>query len=140
MIRLRESRSGSSFAALCDKADYVLAMGTCAAFGGIPAAPPNPTESSGLQFTNNQPGGLLGPEWRSRAGLPVLNLAGCPVDAATMIKTMGLVLKGMPLELDTVSSALDRQAPAFQTRYTRNAVRPRRWGIPATAVLVPSSQ
>lgn len=86
--------------ALCDMADYVLAMGTCAAFGGIPAAPPNPTQSSGLQFTNNQPGGLLGPEWRARAGLPVLNLAGCPVDAATMIKTMGRVLKGMPLDLD----------------------------------------
>jgi Ni,Fe-hydrogenase I small subunit len=30
-------------AALCDGAEYVLAMGTCAAFGGIPAAPPNPT-------------------------------------------------------------------------------------------------
>ena len=86
--------------ALCDMPDYVLAMGTCAAFGGIPAAPPNPTESGGPQFTNNQPGGLLGPEWRARAGLPVLNLAGCPVDAATMIKTMGLVPKGMPLDLD----------------------------------------
>src|SRR4029077_20996202 len=39
-----------TIAALCDRADYVLAMGTCAAFGGIPAAPPNPTESSVLQF------------------------------------------------------------------------------------------
>ena len=45
-------------AALCNKAEYVLAMGTCAAFGGIPAAPPNPTESSGLQFTPRQ-------TWRS---------------------------------------------------------------------------
>ena len=87
-------------AALCDKADYVLAMGTCAAFGGIPAAPPNPTESSGLQFRNDRPGGLLSPEWRSRAGYPVLNLAGCPVDAATMIKTMGWILNEAPLELD----------------------------------------
>ena len=86
--------------ALCHKADYVLAMGTCAAFGGIPAAPPNPTESGGLQFSNDRPGGLLGPEWRSRAGYPVLNLAGCPVDAATMVKTMSQVLDGMPLELD----------------------------------------
>jgi len=86
--------------ALCDKAEFVLAMGTCASFGGIPAAPPNPTESSGLQFNNDQPGGLLDPMWRSRAGLPVLNLAGCPVDAATMIKTMSWILKGMPLELD----------------------------------------
>ena len=57
-------------AALCDKADYVLAMGTCAAFGGIPAAPPNPTESSGLQFRNDRPGGLLGPEWRSEPDTP----------------------------------------------------------------------
>ena len=48
-------------AALCSKAEYVLAMGTCAAFGGIPAAPPNPTESSGLQFRLEKPGGLLEP-------------------------------------------------------------------------------
>jgi len=34
-------------------------MGTCAAFGGIPAAPPNPTEASGIQFTLDKPGGLL---------------------------------------------------------------------------------
>jgi hydrogenase small subunit len=86
--------------ALCDRADYVLAMGTCAAFGGIPAAPPNPTDSSGLQFRNERPGGLLRPDWRSRAGYPVLNLSGCPVDAATMIQTMGRSLGGLPLELD----------------------------------------
>ena len=55
---------------LCDRADYVLAMGTCAAFGGIPAAPPNPTESSGLQFRNDRPGGLLGPDWRIAPDTP----------------------------------------------------------------------
>ena len=87
--------------ALCDKADYVFAMGTCSSFGGIPASPPNPTESSGLQFTNGQPGGLLPTEWRSRAGLPVVNLAGCPVDATTMINTLGWVLRGLPIELDS---------------------------------------
>ncbi|HKE56887.1 MAG TPA: hypothetical protein VKB46_09305 [Pyrinomonadaceae bacterium] len=86
--------------ALCDRADFVLAMGTCASFGGIPAAPPNPTESTGLQFQNDNHGGLLDQDWRSRSGLPVLNLSGCPVDAATMIKTMSWILKGMPLELD----------------------------------------
>jgi Ni,Fe-hydrogenase I small subunit len=86
--------------ALCDRATYVFAMGTCAAFGGIPAAPPNPSSSGGLQYDLARPGGLLGEEWRSRAGLPVLNLAGCPTDAATMIRTMTWVLQGMPLELD----------------------------------------
>ncbi|MGZ6571838.1 MAG: NADH-quinone oxidoreductase subunit B family protein [Solirubrobacteraceae bacterium] len=87
-------------AALCDRAEFVIAMGSCAAFGGIPAAPPNPPESVGLQFTNARAGGLLDPEWRSRSGLPVINLSGCPVDAATMIETMGLLLDGQIPELN----------------------------------------
>jgi Ni,Fe-hydrogenase I small subunit len=90
-------------AALCEKAEYVLAMGTCAAFGGIPASPPNPTESSGLQFSLDKAGGLLKPEWRSRAGFPVFNLSGCPVDAVTMLRTMGLILNGQPPALDTLN-------------------------------------
>ena len=87
-------------AALCQEAEYVIAMGSCAAFGGIPAAPPNPSESVGLQFTNARPGGLLDPEWRSRAGLPVVNLSGCPVGAGTMIETMNLLLDGHLPELN----------------------------------------
>jgi Ni,Fe-hydrogenase I small subunit len=86
-------------AALCGKADYVFAMGTCAAYGGIPAAPPNPSEASGLQYTFDHAGGLLPPEWVSRAGMPVINVAGCPADAATMLKTLSWVLDGIPLEL-----------------------------------------
>jgi uptake hydrogenase small subunit len=89
-------------AELCQRADYVLAMGSCAAFGGIPAAPPNPSESTGLQFTNDQPGGLLRADWRSRGGMPVINLSACPVDAATMIETMTSLLDGRGLELDRV--------------------------------------
>ena len=89
-------------AELCECADYVLAMGSCASFGGIPAAPPNPSESTGLQFTRGEPGGLLDPEWRSRRGMPVINLSACPVDAATMIETMASLLDGRGLELDHV--------------------------------------
>jgi Ni,Fe-hydrogenase I small subunit len=87
-------------AALCHAAEHVVAMGSCAAFGGIPAAPPNPSESVGLQFTNARPGGLFEPGWRSRSGLPVINLSGCPVDATTMIETMGLLLDGNLPELN----------------------------------------
>jgi hydrogenase small subunit len=85
---------------VCQHAQFVFAMGTCACFGGIPAAPPNPTESGGLQFDGPLPGGLLGAAWRSKAGFPVVNLPGCPVDAATMIRTMEMALEGMPLGLD----------------------------------------
>ena len=87
-------------ASLCHHSEYVLAMGTCSAFGGIPAASPNPSSATGLQFTIDKPGGLLDPDWRSQSGLPVLNLAGCPVDATTMIQTMCSILDGLPLELD----------------------------------------
>jgi uptake hydrogenase small subunit len=89
-------------AALCEQAQYVLAMGSCASFGGIPAAAPNPSESTGLQYTNSEPGGLLDPEWRSAAGLPVINLSACPVDATTMIETMSAILTGRDLGLDRV--------------------------------------
>jgi hydrogenase small subunit len=87
-------------AALCHRAEYVMAMGSCAAFGGIPAAPPNPSESVGLQFTNARPGGLLESGWRSKSGMPVVNLGGCPADSATMIETMGLLLDGQLLDLN----------------------------------------
>lgn len=37
-------------------ADYVLAIGTCAAYGGITAAGENITDATGLQFNQSQAG------------------------------------------------------------------------------------
>ena len=81
---------------LCSVADYVLALGTCASYGGIPAAPPNPTAAVGLQYAEGQPGGLLGKDWRSRKGLPVVNVAGCAADTDTMVLAMRWLLAGDP--------------------------------------------
>ena len=81
---------------LCERADYVMAMGACAAFGGWQAQPPNPSGAVGLQYTLDSPGGLLPPEWRSRAGLPVISLAGCPVPADTQVDALRWVLSGAP--------------------------------------------
>jgi Ni,Fe-hydrogenase I small subunit len=64
--------------ALADVAQYTVAIGTCAAYGGMTAAGDNPTDACGLQYEGDTPGGLLGAQYRSRRGLPVINVAGCP--------------------------------------------------------------
>ncbi len=69
-------------------ATHVVAVGSCAAWGGISAGGSNPTEACGLQYENDQPGGLLGVEFRARGGLPVINVAGCPTHPGWVIDTL----------------------------------------------------
>ncbi len=63
---------------LAAAASIVVAIGDCACWGGIPAAEPNPTSSTGLQFHKRDKGGFLGEGFVSKAGLPVINIPGCP--------------------------------------------------------------
>lgn len=63
---------------LSQVAQYVVAIGDCATWGGIPAVPPNPTDSTGMQFHKERKGGFLGEGFVSKAGLPVINIPGCP--------------------------------------------------------------
>jgi hydrogenase small subunit len=56
---------------LAPRAATVLAVGTCATYGGIPAMRHNPTGAMGLLD-------YLGWSWRSRSGLPVVCVPGCP--------------------------------------------------------------
>lgn len=72
---------------LAHKANFVVALGDCACWGGIPATKPNPSESVGLQYLKGEHGGFLGKGFRSKAGLPVINIPGCPAhpDWATQI-------------------------------------------------------
>jgi hypothetical protein len=57
---------------LAPKAAAVVALGTCATYGGIPAMKNNPTGAMGVAD-------YLGWDWKSSAGLPVVNIPGCPV-------------------------------------------------------------
>jgi len=88
---------------LAEKAEYLVAMGTCAAYGGVHSAPPNPTDCLGLQFDKETPGGLLPAEWRSRKGLPVINISGCPAHPNAMTKTLAMLAAGFALELDHIN-------------------------------------
>ena len=56
---------------LAPKAAAVVALGTCATYGGIPAMKNNPTGAMGVCD-------YLGWGWTSAAGLPVVNIPGCP--------------------------------------------------------------
>ena len=74
--------------AIARLADYTVAVGTCASFGGIMACGRNPMGAVGLQFYRDETGGLLGVDYRSRAGLPVVNVPGCPAHPDWIIGTL----------------------------------------------------
>ncbi len=63
---------------LSKAAAFVVAIGDCATFGGIPAVAPNPSDSTGMQFLKKNKGGFLGEKFVSKGGLPVINIPGCP--------------------------------------------------------------
>jgi hydrogenase small subunit len=70
---------------LAPKAWAVVAAGTCATYGGIHAMAGNPTGSMGLAD-------YLGWDWRSKAGLPIVNVPGCPVQPDNMMETLTYLL------------------------------------------------
>ena len=73
---------------LAPLARHVVAVGSCAAWGGVAAAGANETEACGLQYTDALPGGLLGAAFRGGAGLPVINVAGCPTHPGWVLDTL----------------------------------------------------
>lgn len=75
-------------AELAARAGYVMAVGSCAAFGGVTAAGGNLVEASGLAFDGPETGGLLGGQFRSRNNLPVINISGCPVHPDWVVETL----------------------------------------------------
>lgn len=105
---------------LAGLARHVVAMGTCAAFGGVHAAPPNPTDCTGLQFMKAAPGGLLGEAWRGGAGLPVINVAGCPAHPNTITKVLAMLASGETLELDELNRPVTFFSSLVHQGCTRN--------------------
>ncbi len=70
---------------LAPGAAAVIAVGTCAAWGGIPAAVGNPTGAHGL--TEH-----LGESFRSAAGVPVVNIPGCAPLGDNYTETLAAML------------------------------------------------
>lgn len=84
----------SWIAELAACAEYVIAVGSCAAYGGITAGGDNPSEACGLQYEDSERGGLLGEGFRSRRGYPVINIAGCPTHPGWVTDTLQQLVLG----------------------------------------------
>ncbi len=87
---------------LAQVAGQVVAVGSCAAFGGITSGGGNPVEACGLQFDRDRPGGLLGEGFLAREGLPVINIAGCPTHPNWISESLIQIASG-----DMVAGELD---------------------------------
>jgi hydrogenase small subunit len=71
---------------LAPKAWAVIAVGTCATYGGIHAMAGNPTGAMGLADH-------LGWDFRSAGGLPIVNIPGCPVQPDNFMETLVWLLR-----------------------------------------------
>lgn len=67
----------------------IVAVGSCATFGGIPAAAPNPTEAVGVMDIVK--------------GKPIINIPACPANPANMVGViLHYILTGQVPELDSL--------------------------------------
>lgn len=92
-------------AAMARQANHVLAVGTCASFGGIGAD--GEIEASGLQYLRRKRGGFLGADFVGRAGLPVINLPGCPVHGEVLASVLTALCLGHDPELTDLQEPSD---------------------------------
>ena len=71
------------------EAAAIVAVGTCATFGGVPAAAPNPTGATGVMDIVK--------------GKPIINIPACPANPANMVGViLHYVLTGQIPELDSL--------------------------------------
>ncbi len=87
---------------LAQKAEFVLGVGTCASFGGIGAD--SELEGKGLQYFKRKKGGALGPDFRSKSGMPVINLPGCPCHADVLSGTLSELLTANTIRLNHLNA------------------------------------
>jgi hydrogenase small subunit len=66
---------------LMPQAWAVVAAGTCASYGGVHAMEGNPTSCMGLAD-------YAGWDWKSKAGIPIVNVPGCPIQPDNFMEVL----------------------------------------------------
>ncbi len=105
-------------ASLVRQAGYVLAVGTCASFGGMGAD--SGIEATGLQFHKWDSGGFLGENFRTRSGMKVINLPGCPCHGGIITGAISALIDGISLELGRYNEPLEWYDTMVHQGCTRN--------------------
>jgi hydrogenase small subunit len=103
---------------LAEKAKYIIAFGTCASYGGIGVG--TETQATGMQFIKNEKGGLLGADFTTPGGYPVINLPGCPCHPEIFTGTLAVLIVGMKLELDEYNRPISWYGMMVHQGCTRN--------------------
>ncbi|MBM9512850.1 NADH:ubiquinone oxidoreductase [Desulfogranum marinum] len=103
---------------LASMAQNVLAVGTCASFGGFGSD--TVIEAKGLQFTKREKGGFLGVDFTAQSGQQVINLAGCPCHHDVITGAIASVANGIQLELDKYQRPLEWYGTTVHQGCTRN--------------------
>lgn len=104
-------------------AKAIVALGTCACFGGISMAPPNPGQVKGVQR-------LLADE--GITGKTVINIAGCPAHPDWIVGTLAKLILGESVELDLNNRPLAFFGKNVHDECPRNADAPTHAGFATT--------
>lgn len=105
-------------AGLCAQAQFVVAVGTCASFGGISAE--CEIEATGLQFLKKNKGGFLGKTYAAQSGWPVINLPGCPCHPSVVSGVLTTLSYYKPIILNEYNSPMEWYGMLVHQGCTRN--------------------
>lgn len=105
-------------AGLAKRARFVVAVGTCASFGGIGAD--GEVEATGTQYHKWDKGGFLGESFTTQGGLPVINLPGCPCHCDVVAGILTALISGYPIPLSQFNAPLEWYGMLVHQGCTRN--------------------
>ena len=84
---------------LSQVAHYIIAVGTCASFGGFGSHEGDLMGGIGLQQHHDKKGGYLGNDFASKSSTKVINLPGCPIHPKALEFVLNMVSKDLPIDL-----------------------------------------